>query len=156
VEVEELVQKAHRLGLAHKKQWLRLGHWRESAWWRGYRSEADGSGLFLSANGARDPEAELDATLRAFYAEASGDQHAVCKFPARLVWLHQELALPLDRIAQRECPKQQRFFESLAARSATVVFSAYYLGAPASAFGHTFLRINKQDPWAAEERRQLL
>jgi len=57
----------------------------------------------------------------------------------------------------RDCEKYQEFKSSIAARSATLVFSAYYLDAPASAFGHTFLRLNKAPhDFPQSQRRELL
>src|SRR5262249_34403761 len=37
-----------------------------------------------------------------------------------------------------------------------LVFSSYYLNNPASAFGHTFLRVERTDPFTVSERRELL
>ncbi len=156
--VESLVRRARARGLARAPIWLRLGHWRSSFWHSGHRSEVDGASLFLSPRGARDPAAELDATLRGFFAPAPADpdRHAVCRFPARLQWLHAQLGLDLARIQVRDCPGFRRYLDLLRPRAITLVFSSYYLARAASAFGHTFMRVQKQDQLATEERRQLL
>jgi hypothetical protein len=122
-----------------------------------WESDADGARFFLSRRGRTDLSAELGATIRGFFAPAAaGDDHPLCRFPARFAWLNARLGIDLARIPQRTCPKLERFVTSLGARSATVVFSSYYLGNAASAFGHTLLRINKQATGAGAERRQLL
>jgi Domain of unknown function (DUF4105) len=156
--VESLVRRARARGLASSAIWLRLGHWRASFWHHGHRSEVDGAPMFLAASGARDPAAELDATLRGFFAPrtANPDRHPVCRFPARLSWLHQQLGLDLARIQVQDCPGLRRFIELLRPRAITLVFSSYYLARAASAFGHTFLRVEKASQLATEERRQLL
>ena len=41
-------------------------------------------------------------------------------------------------------------------RSITLVFSSYYLNSPASAFGHTFFRINKDDRRSDQTDLELL
>ncbi len=153
--LERLIAQANERKLWRRTQWRRLGRWREG-WLRGVQSEADGSEFFLSPRGAEDPAAELLATLRAFFAAPAGDDHAICRFPARLVWLQRELGFSEDDLPQRQCPKLERFLDSLNARSATLVFSSYYLSNAASAFGHTLLRINKQAADAGDQRRQLL
>src|SRR5258706_8520662 len=66
--VHELKARAHQLGLAHKTQWLRLGHYRPT-WTGDLESQADGENFFLSKRGKAHPEAELDATLEGFFAE---------------------------------------------------------------------------------------
>ena len=155
--VESLVRRARDRGLARATIWLRLGHWRTSLWRSGYRSEVDGPELFLAPGGASDPAAELDATLRGFFAPVprNPDQHAVCRFPARFQWLHRQLGLDLGRI-RVDCPGFRKFLDVVRPRSISVVFSSYFLARAASAFGHTFLRVERFDPLATEERHQLL
>lgn len=156
--VESVVARARARGLDRAVTWLRLGHWRRSLWRGGYTSEVDGPPLFLSPRGARDPGAELDATLRGFFAPPARDpeQHAVCRFPARLLWLQRELDLDLGRLRVTDCPGYRRFLDLLRPRAITLVFSSYHMARAASAFGHTFLRIERLDPLASSERHQLL
>ena len=144
--VEALVKRARDLGLAQEVEWHRLMHYR-SALFGGVKSQADWDGFFLAPNGKTDPEAELEATLRGFFGPAPADpelEHPFCRFPARLAWLNSKLGFDFTRLPRRTCPKFQKFAQELRARSITLVFSSYYLNNPASAFGHTFLRINKQ------------
>jgi hypothetical protein len=143
---DELVQRARALGLARTLTWRRLGHYRETLG-GGWGSEADGPNFFLAANGKENPTAELEATIRGFFADeppASSDQavqHPICQFPARFAWLKAALSID-ERLRVPACPRYQEFVARLNPRSARLVFSAYYLNAPASVFGHTFLRID--------------
>jgi hypothetical protein len=143
VDVDALVQKAHAQHLAEENQWLRLVHYVPVR--GGLESEADGPAFFVSPTGKHDPSAELDATLRAFFQpEASkGREHAICQFPARLAWLYSQLHFDLNALPQKSCDKLRDFLGRVAPTSATLMFSSYYLNNPASAFGHTFLRLNK-------------
>ena len=43
----------------------------------------------------------------------------------------------------RRCARFEYFVKRLRAESVSLVFSSYYLSSPASAFGHTFLRVHK-------------
>jgi len=158
--VESLVERAHSLRLAEQDIWRRLGHWRHG-FFGGFHTQADADEFFLSKNGKDDPSAELDATLRGFFGPDLRNappnwQHPFCKFPARLAWLNAQLGFDFTRVPRRSCPRFQEFVHQLRARSITFVFSSYYLNNPSSAFGHTFLRINKDDRRADQTDLELL
>jgi Domain of unknown function (DUF4105) len=156
--VEELVQRAKALDLAHRVIWLRLGHWRPTLF-GGYESQADAKSFFVSPKGKGDPEAELEATLRALFAERSDNpklDHPFCRFPARLSWLNARLGFDFSRVPKRSCPRFQAFLRQTHPRSITLVFSSYYLNNPASAFGHTFLRLDKDTRTEDERDLELL
>ena len=163
--VEALVQKADALRLSDQKQWLRLGHYRPGKFDGPLRSEADEGSFFLSPRGVEDPRAELHATIRGFFmppvqelavGERGRAKHALCRFPARFMWLAQQLEIDPARLPKQECAPYMHFLQTLDPRSVTVVFSSYYLNNPASAFGHTFLRFEKTRTLAVGERRELL
>jgi hypothetical protein len=144
----ELVARARALHLADDAGWLRLGHWRRR-WFGGWKSENDAPRFFRAPGGQLDPAAELEATLRGFFAPppAGADEldDALCRFPARLAFLAGRLGIDPARLPPRPCPRQREFVERVKARSVTLVFSSYYLNNPASSFGHTFLRLNQTD-----------
>ncbi len=140
-----LLEQARRLELGRSRVWWRLLHYRKNEH-GSPASQIDGQAFFLAPNGARDPEKELGATLHAFLEPVRAgyeDEHARCRFPARLrlldEWLHFAAALP--PIA---CPALSRFVHDLDPESVSVVYAANYLNNPASAFGHTFLRLQKR------------
>lgn len=145
--LDELVRRARTLRLWEDPGWIRLGHWRRTAQ-GGWKSEVDGSAFFRALLGKTDPRAELEATLRGFFdgrpvADELSD--AMCRFPARFAFLAGKLGIDLGRLPPRRCPRLEAFLERVSPRSVTFVFSSYYLNNPASAFGHTFLRLNKED-----------
>ena len=143
----ELIARARRLRLAEDPGWLRLGHWRRTAK-GGWRSEVDGSPFFRALRGKTDPRAELEATLRALFDArpvAYELADAQCRFPARFAFLAGKLGVDPARLPPRACPRLEDFLGRVHARSVTFVFSSYYLNNPASAFGHTFLRLNKEE-----------
>jgi hypothetical protein len=161
--VEELIARARALKLAQDEQWIRLGHWRRT-FLGGWKSQADGPDFFLAAQGARDPAAELEATLRGIFGllPLTPDQAArnvlpaTCRFPARAAWLYGKLGFDPEQLPKEPCPRLDEYWKKLQPESASVIFSSYYLNNPASAFGHTFLRIRKHDPGVSPERRELL
>ncbi|MBI5534504.1 MAG: DUF4105 domain-containing protein [Deltaproteobacteria bacterium] len=156
--VEWLVEKAKFLGLASKTQWLRLGHYQPRTF-GGHKSEVDGAPFFLDPNGKFDPAAELEATVRGLFAAngAEGDEeHALCRFPARRIWLEQQLGIDTSRLPTKNCRRQTLHWNRLQAQSVTLVFSSYYLNNPASGYGHTFLRINRAPDPNSTKRPDLL
>jgi hypothetical protein len=111
----------------------------------------DGKRFFLAPDGARNPEAELTATLVAFaqpVAAGHEDEHALCRFPARRRLLDEQLRFG-NALPAPACPALSRFQKSLAPESVSVVYAANFLDNPASAFGHTFLRLKKRRPAGA-------
>jgi len=162
----ELLAAARNRSLSEDRAWLRLGHWRKrllGSW----QSEADGPGLVLSPQGKRDPAAELEATLTGFFAPGQGApegvkladpslEHPQCRFPARFAWLAASVPIDLARLPPRSCPRFEAFWRRVSARSATLIFSSYYLNNPASAFGHTFLRLGKEEVAKGGERLDLI
>lgn len=155
--LERLLARARGLHLGTDPAWLRLGHYRTTAFGEAPVSEVDGPNFFLSPRGKVDPEAELEATLRAFFTPHSGRaEPAICHYPARFAFLHERLAFELARLSLPACEKFLTFVKEANPRAVTLVFSSYYLNNPASAFGHTFLRLDKADNFAVGEKRELL
>jgi len=130
--------------LAQSLIWQRLGHYYPVGWGRSnWRSQVDDKAFFLSPQGAVDAYAELRATLNAFYDSSENlNQHAVCRFPARWLWLSRQLALPAPPITPEQCPELKEWQGFIKPYSLTLVFASSYLNSPSSMFGHTFLRID--------------
>jgi hypothetical protein len=154
---EELVREAERRKLAEDETWLRLGHYRRTLF-GGFESEADGEPFFIAPEGKTHPDAELRETLRGFalVKPKDGLEHPLCRFPARRLWLERVLKLDPARLPHPACPRFEEFMTRLAPESLTVVFSSYYLNNPASAFGHTFLRVSRAHPGKSGESTELL
>lgn len=129
--------------LSENKFWRLLGHY-EPTRWGGWRSHVDDERFFLSAQGAHDPQAELNATLNALYAPASlGDQHVQCRYPARTRWLKKQLTL--RDLPTVSCPEFEAWFQDINPHHAALIFPAAYLNSPSSMFGHTLLRVDAPD-----------
>ncbi|CBL47220.1 conserved hypothetical protein [gamma proteobacterium HdN1] len=142
--------------LANTPKWHALLHYYPSGITGRWESQADSAAFFLAPNGKRDPEAELRATVDAFYQTPNGnapianapngnDTHPICRFPARWRWLTKKLSLPPTPITPTECPEFQEWLGILKPNSVTLVFASSYLNSPSSMFGHTFLRLDPKD-----------
>jgi len=104
-------------------------------------SEIDDSNFFFADNGNENAQAEILATLDAFYSnEIKDDNSSICRFPARYYWLSEELNATDFPTAQ--CLEYDKVLERVDPSSVTLVFPSAHINSPASMFGHTFLRIN--------------
>lgn len=130
--------------LSQEPKWHRLLHYKKR-YFGGYKSEVDGPKFFLAENGKYEPEKELRKTYELFSStEKPDNEHAICKFPLRYKWLNQKLGNPW-KADFSGCTTYLSFFQKLAARRASIIFSSYYLSNPNSAFGHTLLRLSRFD-----------
>lgn len=132
----------HAQTLHLEKAWHKLLHYQETLT-GSFKSEADGKDFFLYHDGKYDPMGELISTLEAFAKEDEiNDNHAICRFPARYLWLKQKTKL--REVDFSLCPKYFAFKEKISAEKVYLIFSSYFINNPASTFGHTFLRIKKK------------
>jgi hypothetical protein len=129
--------------LARHPTWLRLLHYDRA----GDRSEINSAEFFLAPDGARDPRAELRATLEAFAEPwtADGDAHPRCRFPARYFWLAQQGLLDVRGWREPRCRKLERWAQFDRVRSLSLLLVSGYFGNPASSFGHSLLKFNTLD-----------
>ncbi|MHB8845401.1 MAG: Lnb N-terminal periplasmic domain-containing protein [Nitrospirota bacterium] len=140
----ELQQRAKEKDLARARTWEVLLHYKPSG--KGIKSLVDDPRFFLAPDGRRDPDAELFATLAAFFQETVKDdeEHPRCRFIARYTWLREELAIDEQRLPKADCAKFEKALAAVNPRSVVLVFPNTLLNLPSSMFGHTLLRLNTQ------------
>ncbi len=146
--LQALQAQAAQRRLAERPEWHDLLHYRRQPLTRQLRSLADDADFFNAALGKTDPAAELAATLAAMFDPApnrSGQQAARCRFPARWLWLREQLAIDGARLPTVDCTAWRSWRESLHTRSVSLVFPAAYVNSPASMYGHTFLRLDPDE-----------
>ena len=124
--------------LAQDEQWRKLLHFDA----RAEVSDVISDGFFLSPAGAVNPLAELLATLAGFRDtnQLDSDQHAQCRYPARLQWLRANR--PEIELPRAKCHALERWTNETGAVSLSLIYATGYLGNPASYYGHLLLRIN--------------
>lgn len=131
--------------LAREPAWLRLLHYeRGGPFDSGWRSAIHDPAFFLAPDGMENPLGELQATLAQLQAAPADDpdRSALCRFPARALWLQRRLGLsglprPFDH-----CPALRAWTHQDGIESISLVFATGYLGNPASYYGHAFLKLN--------------
>ncbi len=144
--VDRLIAEARTRRLAEEPEWLTLLHYRRG-WLGGWESMVDDPRFFLAPDGKRQPAAELEADLRAFFAPALTNEaeHAVCRFPARLDWLQRRLAFDAAALGAPPCAAVDRVYRHLAPSAVSLVYPAAFMNGPASMFGHTLLLFENAD-----------
>lgn len=154
--LQQLIRRAGEQQLAQRAEWHNLLHYKRHWLLPGVRSLADDPKFFNAPDGNTNPDAELAATLRVFFStapETDRTQNPQCAFIARYRWLKHELDFDPARLPQRRCARFERWRDSLDPELVTLVFPVAYLNNPASAYGHTLLRIDARNQ---DERTRLL
>lgn len=145
--VDAVIEQALSRKLYEDPYWLLLGHYRERLT-GGYKSMIDDPAFFCDPQGKYDPRRELIATLRALFEPEPDDpdvRHPVCRFPARLAWLREQLAFDASLMPVPTCEVFDRVYDHLQPHSAALIFPAAYMNSPASMFGHTLLVFDSKD-----------
>lgn len=138
------VADARLATLAATPRWQALLHINRGATWRGVGdSYVDDPDFFLAPDGARDPRAELAASIAAL---RPADSAARCDFPARYRFLAERLGWSQTH-ALAHCSEYLEWRDRMPIGQLVLVFPAAYLNSPSSMFGHTLLRLDEQpDP----------
>ena len=136
----EVLNTAQRLGLPSHPTWLKLLHYERDS----KQSVVLTDSFFLSPDGKSDPNAELTATINAYFApwDENANEHARCRFPARYFWLSQQLHLPDYNLRESKCERLENWALFDSVNSISLLLVSGYFGNPASTFGHAFLKLN--------------
>ena len=145
--LQELIHQASQLELANHRYWHLLLHYRPNVF-EGFTSQADDPDFFLAPQGKTNPQAELEATLQAFFSsDAFGDikQPAQCAFVARYHWLNSQLSFDERRLPKQHCEEFQLWLHELNPAGVSLIFPSAFINNPPSMFAHTLLRIDQVD-----------
>lgn len=136
----------------YDQQWLKLGYYTTG---KGqYSSEIITDQFFLSEAGKSSPGKELIATVEAMrlpFSKENPNDHAICKFPARYLWLVQKGLIDNNKNIFEVCANFKKWVKPEGLQSASIVFVTGYLGNPASSFGHALLKINNTENYLSRD-----
>jgi hypothetical protein len=136
---QSLLMPEHYAYLAEHPEWHTILHVKNG------ESEIDDKGFFFASNGKLDPRAELEASLLALVNDTTDNDDSIyCRFPSRSKWLLEKIPEVAERLQLPACHKNQEELKNLDAQSVTLILASAHINSPASAFGHTFLRIDAQ------------
>ncbi|HFU75594.1 MAG TPA: DUF4105 domain-containing protein, partial [Arcobacter sp.] len=130
--------KINNKDLSTDKTWLALLHYNigES------KSDILTTDFFLSSVGNVNPKEELRVTIEAYEKNKT---KIICKYPARYLWLAEQLEWKDYQKRISQCHHYNNWNLIQGVKSIGLVFVSGFLGNPASAFGHSFIKINKSD-----------
>ncbi len=131
----------------YKERALRKGLHTRTQWKRFLYAENDQSlvqtrDFFANEEGFTDFASEMQSLLEKLLNPETS-RSTYCRFPARSKWLLQELHISDSAISKTPCEKYDKFRNMVFPQSVSIVFASYYLNTPASAYGHTFLRLTR-------------
>lgn len=134
----EILKKSQEKNLAKDPYWKLLLHY------QGDKSIVRSGKFFLAKNGKNNPKLELEKTIKAFFNKNTSlkDNHAICKFPARLRWLKKHLNFSQNILPRVKCAGFEEFKYKLSANSIDVVFASEDSSSIISMMGHIFLKIS--------------
>jgi len=127
--------------LASHPTWLKLLHANTQ-----HQSSVLDKNFFLDSHGVIDPKKELSKTIASYFEPFDSidpNQHARCRFPARYFWLSTQMNLADYQGVDKRCTDLSQWKLLKNTESISVVFVSGYLGNPASAFGHSFIKTNQ-------------
>lgn len=148
ITADKVILQAKEKKLAQDPYWLTLLHYQTGFF--GTKSLIDDETFFLSEKGKTHPEAELVATIKAFFAPVQEDpnSHAICRFPARCRWISKKLDIPFGSLPAPKCDMLNTVMERISPVSSSLSFPTYFMNSPASIFGHTL--INMEPPYESK------
>lgn len=151
--ISRLIARANSMNLSETKEWLALMHFQNRLFIN--ESTLDSATFFLSKKGKTTPTDELNATLRAFFMPVKAVEkkegvsdtynHPLCLFPARFMWLDNQLKIDRSQLPLVNCKEYEEFKEKLNASRSSLIYTSAYIGNPASFFGHTLLRLDSKE-----------
>ncbi|MEK8087871.1 DUF4105 domain-containing protein [Aquabacterium sp. A3] len=124
------VLQPHERALAHDPHWAALLH-------HDGRQPNIQDPAFLLSGQAFTLETELQATLSLLY---QGGPDAVCRFPARYLWIRAKTGRPALPIEQ--CAELSEFATKAPMEDVSLVFASEVLSMPSSMMGHLFLKVS--------------
>lgn len=100
--------------------------------------------FYLSAPQKLNLEKELELTLQSIYDTNTdnADNHGQCVYPARTVWLQQNISWQAFSPPKVNCSAYHQWAKNRNINSASLIYAAGYLENPASFYGHILLRLN--------------
>ncbi len=145
INPRNLIEKARQEKWGEELEWKRILFYTQHTF-GDPEGIIDDAAFYLDPEGKTNPEAELFATLEAFFdqdSNAAPDEHALCRYPARKDWLARKIQEINFDWPQPSCPRFERWWKERRYDGISLVFSSFFPNSPPSLFGHTFLRLHR-------------
>ncbi|CAA6819368.1 MAG: Unknown protein [uncultured Sulfurovum sp.] len=136
----EVISESKLEELSQHATWLKLLHFKDG------KSTIVDEHFFLDDEGHLSSKKELNATIYAYFdALKKTEKQPLCRYPARYYWLSTYVKLKNYAQVSRQCTELNKWSLLENTDSISVIFVSGYLGNPASAFGHSFIKVNQSE-----------
>lgn len=126
--------------LYNTKKWKSLLHV------DGKKSIINDKKFFLSIDGQNNIKEELAATIRAFFETKNlGNEHAICRFPARFDFVLNSLDLDKNIFPKVDCKELKGHIEKISPQKISLSFASENITSPMSMMGHLFIKVSGYD-----------
>ena len=120
-------------------KWLKMYYYDQKLF--GIESKIQNAEFFVAKDlekARTNPQYETEEFLKLYKSK----DPILCKFPLRVKFINEVLGL--EAYPSEKCEEWVKFKQRINLGSASIVFSSYYVNTPASAFGHTLLKLNQK------------
>lgn len=121
---------------------LKNKKWNQLLYYENEISQVTNKEFFLSKNGQKNPKEELITTINSYTSKETSNDSAVCKFPARYLFLKDYIEFEDYEYVNPKCTNLKAWLELVDTDSISVVLVSGYVSNPASTFGHSFFKLN--------------
>lgn len=135
---DSFIEKSKKLSLHEKPYWKILLHY------NGDESSIIDDHFFFTKDGYKNPESELNQTIKEFFRTdiALDDNHPICKYPARLKWIKQELNISSNALPKANCDAFKTYLKKTSPHDISIIFASENVNNLMSMMGHIFLKIS--------------
>lgn len=125
--------------------------WQHHEWQALLHLDTQGKSLITDTNFMRTASAELEFKhfVSAFFdpehTQTQQWQSEICRYPARYIWLRQQLQLTDTVLPTQVCGDYDVFRQKMPADNVTLVYAAENITQPSSMMGHAFLAFSGQN-----------
>ena len=89
---------------------------------------------------------ELRLTIKSFFnTKVKNDNHSICKYPARYIWLKKQLHLSDKDFPKVQCKAFHQYLEKTGAQTLKLIFVSENTTNPSSMMGHVFFKLSGKD-----------
>lgn len=124
---------------------LSTKEWNQLISYKNNKSEINDSKFFLSEQGNINPKEELLATLNNYSSIEVNNDSAVCKFPARYLFLSNFVDFKDYKMINSNCSSLKNWEFLNKTESISIMLVSGYISNPASTFGHSFIKLNTKN-----------
>ncbi len=136
---KEALKKADNLKLYNSYVWKNLLHTKEN-------NPSINHPSFLLSFGNFTLKNELTMTIESFFnSKKKGDNHPICKYPARYLWIKKQLNLTDNKFPNVECKAFNTYLKKTSSDNIKLVFVSENITNPSSMMGHVFFKISGKD-----------